>query len=227
MSKSTPAMTSFRPIGFLTLAGVANADLRDDRVVGVQKDPLPEFRAPNGVTFCAEFANWADNPEGVLRFTRRFGSLRATLNPGATFSFSISDWKRDQSSIRSAWEMTRYIFEKFGLNRYGEFRREAIPVELGEELICRPGRLEYKTQSLFRLLWMEFASIPFERLRKCERPNCQTPYYVAIHLGRKYCSDTCAQWAQREWKKNWWNSRGADWRKRKSKLKKRKPRGAK
>jgi hypothetical protein len=219
MSKSTPAMNSFRPIGFFTLAGVANADVQEDQVVGVQKNPLPEFRAPEGVVLCAIFANWPNHPEGVLRFTRYYGALRAPLTPGATFSFRIRDWHEDQSRIRSAWDMIRYISEKFGLADHGDFQQETIPVEKGEELIQRPGKLEYKAQSLFRLLWLEFASIPLERLRKCVRPRCQTPYFVAMHLGQRYCSDTCSRWAQREWKKAWWNSRGADWRHRKAKAK--------
>jgi hypothetical protein len=195
-------------------------ELQNDRVVGIQKNPLPEFRGPEGVVLCSEFANWANHPEAILRFTRRFGSLRAPLISGATFSFLVSDWQRDQSQIRSQWNMISYVSKKFGLVRHGALEQEAIPVELGEELIRRRGTLEYKTQSLFRLISLELASIPFERLRKCACPDCRTPYFVATHLGQKYCSDTCAQWAQREWKKAWWDSRGADWRQRKAKAKK-------
>src|SRR5260370_36343950 len=220
---STPI--SRRDIAFFTQAGVSSAELRGDDIVGVQQSPLPEFRVPRNVDFCAEFANWPNDAGGVLRFTQQYGALRAPLIPGAKFSFRISNWQKDQAQIRSVWVMTQYVSDKFGLDHNGDFHQKVIRVEEGEELVRRVEGLEYRTGSLFRLLWMEVASIPIERLRKCGRPDCQTPYFVATHLGQKYCSKPCGDWAQREWKMDCWRKRGPDWRRKKSKAKKKRSKG--
>jgi hypothetical protein len=215
--KSTPISNLRHGISFFTLAGVSSAELRGSEIVGTQQSPLPEVRGPENAVLCAEFANWPNDAEGVLRFTQRYGALRAPLIPGAKFSFQISDWQKDQALIRSSWEMTRYIAQKFGLLKYGNFRQAAVRIEEGEEFIIRERGLEYRTGSLFRLLWMELISIPIVRLRKCLQLDCQTPFFVATHLGQKYCSKQCAHRAQREWKRDWWRERGADWRREKRK----------
>ncbi len=52
-----------------------------------------------------------------------------------------------------------------------------------------------------------------DRLRLCPNPNCPAPYFIAYRRGQRYCSDTCAQPAQREFKREWWREHGKDWRK--------------
>lgn len=153
-----PCKQLFRPMTFCTPAGVANAELHGDEIVGVQKNPLTEVRAANGVALCARFANWPNDPKGVLSFTRRYGVLRERPHPGAAFLFRTADWQLDQQLLRREWDYFAYISNKWGSVNNDDFTQSAIPVADGEELVHRDGKLEYKTQSLLRLLRLELAS---------------------------------------------------------------------
>ena len=72
-------MKSIQQLHFYTLAGVSDAQLEGDTITSVQKDPLRELRSGQNGILCSEFANWPNDTEGVLRFTRRYGALRAPL----------------------------------------------------------------------------------------------------------------------------------------------------
>jgi hypothetical protein len=212
MSMSTPANNPFRQLAFFTLAGVAITELKGELIVGAQKDPLPDFRGAVDGHLCAHFVNWPTDPKAIEGFTRKFGSLRAPLKSGQTFAFRLSDWKLDQDRIRAAWDQSLYLFQKFGLRNHGSLALRTVPAEDGEEFVSKHGALEYKANSLFRFLWLEFASTSLERLRKCKLKDCPTPYFIASHLGQRYCTEVCAHQAQCEWKKNWWKDRGTNWR---------------
>jgi hypothetical protein len=93
----TPILRKWKSIqqeGFFTLAGVSHAELKRDVVKCVQKDPLPVLRASGALS--SEFANWPTDANGILRFTKRYGALRAPLEPGATYTFQTSDWLMEQ-----------------------------------------------------------------------------------------------------------------------------------
>jgi hypothetical protein len=213
-------MNSLRQIDFFTLAGVSSAQLEGDRVIGLIKEPLPEFHCSQNSFLSAEFANYPRNPEGVLRFTRQYGILEAPPSSDERFSFQIDDWRKKQNLIRHDWEVSLYFSGKWGLAQHGELKQQSLRVERGEEWILREGKLEYKVSSLFRLIHLEFVSIPLARVRKCKHAGCKNPYFVARHLGQQYCSEVCARWAQREWKKEWWEKNGARWRNKRIKTKK-------
>jgi hypothetical protein len=72
---------------------------------------------------------------------------------------------------------------------------------------------EFRVDQLATFLQIELAACDRRRLRKCLAEDCEAPYFVARHLRQRYCSDPCAIWAQRQWKKNWWKEKGAEWRK--------------
>jgi hypothetical protein len=50
------------------------------------------------------------------------------------------------------------------------------------------------------------------RMRRCTNFECPAPYFIARRLTQKYCSDACAQPAQKEFKRRWWREHGSDWR---------------
>ncbi len=237
-------MNSFRKISIVALADVAAAELGPEgqEICVLPKAPASEFHGKDGEYLCAEFANWASDSQEVLRFTRRYGSLTGPpesghwitesdgrlryVRPDGTysdppvplrqFSFSIENWKNYQNRLRRLWDMSCYSAE--GGNRNVTFGIETIQVEDGEDFFWTPKKLVYRTRCLFRFIWIEFHCIPLDRLRKCGSKDCKTPYFVAKHLGQRYCSDICARSAQREWKKEWWKNRGTEWRR--SRLKK-------
>lgn len=60
------------------------------------------------------------------------------------------------------------------------------------------------------------------KLKRCENPECKTPFFIADKGTRRYCSvGTCASGAQAEWKRRWWQEQGNQWRKAKRRQRKR------
>lgn len=52
-------------------------------------------------------------------------------------------------------------------------------------------------------------------LHYCGNPECPAPYFLAKKSSQRFCSEVCAQGAQREAKRNWWNEHGSARRKAK------------
>lgn len=48
-----------------------------------------------------------------------------------------------------------------------------------------------------------------DKLRRCPNPTCPAPYFFATKKGQKFCSTACAEPAQRESKRKWWNENRA------------------
>jgi len=64
-----------------------------------------------------------------------------------------------------------------------------------------------------------------DKTRYCPNPECPVPYFLAQRGNQRYCSEVCAQRAERELKKRWWTDHGKEWRQRrarKSKARRRK-----
>ncbi len=58
-------------------------------------------------------------------------------------------------------------------------------------------------------------------LKRCGNPDCGvTPYFFAKKRKQRYCSDLCAQPAQRAAKKRWWDEHGEVWRKKAARTRK-------
>lgn len=59
-----------------------------------------------------------------------------------------------------------------------------------------------------------------DRLRFCSSPGCPAPHFIATMRRQKYCSETCALPAQRQFKRQWWAEHGLKWqRERRAKAK--------
>jgi hypothetical protein len=62
--------------------------------------------------------------------------------------------------------------------------------------------------TLFEQALMWFVDVR-DRARHCPNPDCPAPYYFAKRRSQKYCSDSCALPAQREFKRRWWAEHGS------------------
>jgi len=248
-------------MSFCTLAGVAEAQLAENEVIGRWQKSLHFFLGLNskgrpirheypavramvivdtGVrTLTEELTNWSDDPESILRFVRRFGTFN-TPKQGGEFRQSLKNWRATQTAFRQLWwhrSPSKAIPTPFFSDpeegkefrqRHEEWKRQpgfggkilSLPgsgsftalVHEGEWISSTQGQLLYVVEDLVRFLEFEFSLYPAERLRICERPGCTTPYFAAQHLRQIYCSDLCAKWGQRQWKKKWWKEHGESWR---------------
>jgi len=191
------------PLRFYTLAGFQDVHLEGDFLVGRWKTSLDRFYGPKRDRLIQEFVNWPDAPESIVLFTKRYGPLRHLPRAGAEFKYKLSAWKADQDQLRSLWK---------------EIRKSSweMPRDHGA-MSYENGHLFYYTYTLFSFLCLDLVTCPVERLRVCERPDCFQPYFIAHHLGQKYCSHLCAGWVQKQWKNKWWAEHGSQWRKKRKK----------
>jgi hypothetical protein len=205
----TPAK-SIRHFRFCTLAGVENVRLVDsNKITGRFQAKLTEFYGPTKGRLIEDFLNWPSDPQSVLHFTRKYGPLQISPVEGKEFEVSWHPWTLDQRRLRSLWRQKSF----FDLNE-----RERS----NGTLAFRNGWLTYTAANLYVYLYMDLVTCEAKRLRICKRSDCPYPYFIAGHLKQRFCSDKCAEWGQREWKKQWWAEHGAAWRqeRKESKLKK-------
>ena len=115
-----------------------------------------------------------------------------------------SHWQELQNqfdSLRRSWADLELDPER-------EYPLWSIENERSALFVRKSGRLIYGAPTLWRFLTLCLFSSPAERLRKCWRPGCSTPYFFARHLKNNFCSEPCAAWGQRLWKLKWWTQHG-------------------
>ena len=196
----TPTNT-FQNVSFFALAGVETARLEDSGViVGKFATDLRAVRASRNKFLCEEFVNWGFTDQDILRFTKTYGPLEAAPDPGSQFEVSVSNWRMWQGGLRFAWEGGTSI------QGFATDRPQWRGWQQGEE------GLVYRAANLMEYMNLSFWACPKERRRKCIRPDCPHPYFIARHLKQNYCSEICAKWAQARWKREWWSQHGKTWR---------------
>ncbi len=147
------------------------------------------------------------DPEIALRFTKKFGPLTTPYRPCSSFRFSTQDWIVEVSRLQETWVRVSHAI------------RNALPVNVvtggGDYFNFDAKQLTFRTRTLGLFVTLEVASVPASLLRKCanwprlgEAPRldfCRSPYFIAGDKREKYCSEACAQTAQRRSKLKWWN----------------------
>jgi hypothetical protein len=202
----TPA-NSIRKFRFCTLAGVEDVRLAGSkRIFGRFQANLTEFYGPPKGRLIEDFLNWPSDPKSILRFTRKYGPLQDEPIGSAEFEVFWLPWRMDQRRLRSLWQKRR-VFELSDAAR------------AGGSLTLGKGWLTYRAVNLFVYLYMDLVTCEANRLRMCKRADCPNPYFVASHLKQRFCSEQCAAWGQREWKKQWWTEHGQSWRAKRNKMK--------
>ncbi len=196
---STP-IKSHRDFRFCTLAGAEHVQLvGSNKITGRFAEKLNEFYGPSKRRLIEDFLNWKTDPESILRFTGKYGPLRDKPVEGAEFEVSWFDWRSDQRRLQNLWERRR-VFE------FSESESSGGSLVIGKDW------LTYRALNLFVFLSMELATCETKRLRKCKRADCPHPHFIATDLKQQFCSEPCAAWGQREWKKQWWAEHGPEWR---------------
>ena len=192
----TPAK-SLGKFRFCTLAGVKDVRLSGAKVVGRFQDRLKEFYGPPKRRLIEDFLNWPNDTKAILRFTLRYGPLQAEPLESAEFQFFQDGWEMDQRHFQSVWEQA---------SSFPDWQ------PTGGSLAFRKGWLTYTAPSLYMFLYMDLVTCEAKRLKKCRRDDCPHPYFIAGHLKQRFCCDRCAEWGQRQWKKQWWQEHGESWR---------------
>ena len=197
---------SNRRTAFGTLAGSCASELQGEEIVGDWEQNSKLFYGlQRGRTLVEEFVNWGDDAKSILQFTRRFGPLTTPRAGNGTFRESLQYFRGHQKDMRRSWEFYASV---------SHFPRRdwTVVVNTGEFWTERDGDLIFVTPQLDNFLVYQLHSLPAKRFRICARPECQTRFFQASHLRQSYCSEICAQWGQRQWKKRWWAAKGKGWR---------------
>ena len=131
------------------------------------------------------------------------------------FEVDIREWLAAQIGFRSTWSV---------ISAWPKSRKKTMPIIgtlPGEEFRLVDGQLTFRTADLHRFLLLDLFSVASERIRVCRRPDCdQVPYFIAAHLGQRYCTRICSDWAQREHRRKWWAKHGKEMRERQKVAKK-------
>jgi hypothetical protein len=174
------------------------------RIRGIQPTSATSSSDDWGRSLLEDFANCIGTPDAISRFTQKYDPLTARLRSGQRLNtkFAVVDWLRLQKDFRDAWDK---LSRPRQLIHFAE-----LPVVAKEEFHWWFSDLSYRTANLYRLLLLELYSLPRRSLRRCVRPSCETPYFVAAHLRQKYCAN-CKRVVRLEGKRRWWSrNRGGD-----------------
>jgi hypothetical protein len=196
---------------------------RDPQVAVIGKLGLGKVKRQlllDSARLISDFVNTQDDPEGVLRFTRRYGILQRgeqeyfeeVDDVGDQFCVLCADWLDRQKEFRDQWnkkgkadEETALVFAK-QINPTSRFGRAVktyvVPAKNGAF------QLELRPDDLLGAVWL--ALLGFSgRTRKCDNPTCSSPYFIAARRDQKYCTEICSRLVAN---RTWWAKRGAQWR---------------
>lgn len=188
-----------------------------------QKKDLSKLREP--IHF--QFVNWESTPEGVVRFTRRFG-----LVWDRTFDFE--DWVKCQVKLREYWKwnnshsrltslisaLTKGLAPVMYPVMTGSDYTDPMSFDVDYEptlVLSKKGPRIVPTltpQNLWQYILIQLMEEPLGRLRVCKNPDCFTPYFIARRKDQVYCGSDCASLVA---KRNWWNEHGREWRRKRKK----------
>lgn len=184
------------------VVGVASVEIRGDKVAGLWLREIPHKAPWQAMDVAANLVNWGAQPSDVRRFTSRFGPL--TVVPpahgkGGAFAFSLAEWQAAQVAVQNEW---RRKLPGRGAPLLGDSGRRFV--RPGESFSLVQGRWSYRTATLEQWAALAVLSTPRGRLKKCASTGCDMPFFQAQHLRQRYCSEVCANWAQRKAKREWW-----------------------
>jgi hypothetical protein len=183
-----------------TPIGTESVRIEGTEVIGRWQQALRTFKGLRNRLLVEDFVNWPDDPHEIVRFTTAYGPLLQEAEEGREFRFSMDEWRHAQKMLQKMWE-----------SRAGRASLTTNVPGGPYRIVVHNRTLAFLANSLEGFLVMDLVMAPANRLRKCQRPGCPNPYFVARHLKQHYCSPLCAEWAQARWKKQWWEKKGSEW----------------
>jgi hypothetical protein len=170
-----------------------------------------------------DFANTSGDTESIQRFTRAYGvlnqndrehhSIQGTSDfiPGDRFLIHCDDWLEAQRIFRANWEAGRNGGEELAKRLSVAIAPgvSAGPVVKARVTWSRRGfQLELQPDDLWRALSLAFIGFS-DRMRKCQNPTCDAPYFLATRRDQRYCNEKCARLVAN---RKWWDKHGQEWR---------------
>jgi hypothetical protein len=185
------------------MAGTRNVLLEGDHISGQWATAAVIYRIDKAHAIALDLLNTPhvgkrSYADAALDFTKKFGPLTIPFSRGASFRFSISEWKETRQNLHIAWKVASSA-AKWNQPFY-------LPLD-GDHFSFEKGRITFRTQKLITYAALEIASISAQRLRRCANfgYGCKSPFYFASDLRERYCSQMCANEAKKRAKLRWWN----------------------
>ncbi len=174
--------------------------------------------------FLLELANLSD--DSIARFEKKYGemlskgplvldSLKASFEASDRAMKRVSGFDRREHQVLHCRRLIRRFWLEPDLRT-----REYIVFLLQHENFMSQNRPYSWTRILQEGLP---PANPFEQAvtylrqrsqltRYCANPDCAAPYFFATRRNQRYCAADCTQFAQREFKRQWWAEHGEEWR---------------
>jgi hypothetical protein len=187
--------------------------------------------------FLEDLANLREEQNALWRFVKRHRELLHSLTPavfidgkdGRIQARSVASPLSVGSALMSAYAQSKGMLIGMGpILALGALLRECWkqPSTLGREvgiwriwadLLSLSAATGTHPQSVRHdplILLLDYAIHLADRMRCCSNPECPARYFVAKRRSQKYCSEKCAEPAQRLFKRTWWDEHGKQARKK-------------
>lgn len=198
--------------GIAIETGVSNAeiqsvDFQDDYIVGRWADTPRVIRTGASRSVAVELLNSLEGigldrlPAVALKFTKKYGPLEFPYRAGEPFRFLTDDWAVSVKQLQGIWAMVSNLTRKAAPFSVGH------GADLAASLQFANGRITFITRFLPAFVVCEMGAVPASLLCICANhgKGCNAPYFIASDKRERYCSEDCAQAAQRRVKLEWWN----------------------
>ena len=159
--------------------------------VGAAIDGAPRRKAPHEYLVGLDLDEW--QTDRIAQFTRLFGPLAprrhsskallgGDIESGEPVSINTGDFLGLQGLLRDAWRGNNGALNEIARGVTGDLDLQAHPD--GLEIVARD------LWALTRLLFLrDYAS---GKAKLCTNPDCETPYFLVVRRGQKFCSHACA-----------------------------------
>jgi hypothetical protein len=185
-----------RKLRLFTPLGVDDVGCDGTVVSGHFKASLHEFAGEKDGRLVERFANWPDDVESIVSFTRQYGPLHGAAKESCKFAFLLEEFRESQVYFRDLWKRPERLAQ----------------LELPDgKLRFVGGTVTYAATDLFKYLQCDLLTNAPERIRICRRDGCAHPYFIAAHLKKQFCGPECQEEGHRSAKRDWWQRRGQEW----------------